>query len=306
MTEDLRAPWDEGPDDAVPDESWLGMEDDALLAKIESVGTDHRVDERLLEVIQSSRHFFIRQEAAKRVVKRELLFAFEDDRHVGQILVRHLTRQEDLTYLERLMTRCPHGEVRKAAEQQLRRLRRRLDRPGSTSTAVALSEAEEDAKASAQLALRREPPRNIAPEEGVDATLLAWAVHLVAEHAWRHLGTVVTAELLRRAHTNAMIEHPDLAWFGVDTAARVDLDLSRGPRVPEAAVVGVANWVAGFLAEAGRVVSDVREITVQRATRLMQAPLQRIGFYDAYEAARSRLDGTQPIAIGRLDMGVGS
>ena len=49
----------------------------------------------------SHRHFFIRQEAAKRVKDRRRLFAFEDDRHVGQILVRHLTRREDVTYLER-------------------------------------------------------------------------------------------------------------------------------------------------------------------------------------------------------------
>jgi hypothetical protein len=98
-----------------------------LLHRIETFDASENEDERLLEVVGSTRHFFIRQEAAKRVQDKSRLFAFEDDRHVGQILVRHLTRREDVTYLERLSSRSTHAEVRSAAQVQLARLWRRLD-----------------------------------------------------------------------------------------------------------------------------------------------------------------------------------
>src|SRR5688572_1530556 len=98
-----RQPWTEGPEDATPAESWLRLHDDELLHKIETMGSPHDADERLLEVVASGRHFFIRQEAAKRIRRKKLLFPYEDDRHIGQILVRHLNRREDLTYLERLV-----------------------------------------------------------------------------------------------------------------------------------------------------------------------------------------------------------
>jgi hypothetical protein len=111
----------------MPADSWLGQSDDELLHTIETVSSQRDADERLLDVVASHRHFFIRQEAAKRIRRKKLLFPYEDDRHIGQILVRHLTRREDLTYLERLVARSKHGEVRKAAQVQLSRLRTRLE-----------------------------------------------------------------------------------------------------------------------------------------------------------------------------------
>lgn len=121
-----RRPWHEGPEDGHSPESWLRLNDDELLQRIETTDLQHDADARLLEVVASDRHFFIRQEAAKRVRRKKLLFPYEDDRHIGQILVRHLNRREDLTYLERLVTRSTHGEVRRAAHVQLARLRKRL------------------------------------------------------------------------------------------------------------------------------------------------------------------------------------
>jgi CheY-like chemotaxis protein len=122
----VRRPWREGPEEEPPAASWLALSEDELLHKIETVGSQHDVDERLLEVVASDRHFFVRQEAAKRIRRKKLLFSYEDDRHIGQILVRHLNRREDLTYLERLVARSTHGEVRKAAQVQLGRVRSRL------------------------------------------------------------------------------------------------------------------------------------------------------------------------------------
>lgn len=122
-----RTPWHEGPDEGPSLQSWLRLDDDSLLQEIETIGSQHDDDERLLEVVASNRHFFIRQQAAKRIRHKRLLFPYEDDRHIGQILVRHLNRREDVTYLERLVARSKHGEVRKAAQVQLSRLRKRLE-----------------------------------------------------------------------------------------------------------------------------------------------------------------------------------
>jgi hypothetical protein len=100
---------------------WLALKDDDLLYQIESLGDrPHDKDQNLVEVLQSDRHFFIRQEAAKKIRDPELLKAFAADRHIGQILVRQMTRAADVTYLERLRDESRYLEVRKAADAQLR------------------------------------------------------------------------------------------------------------------------------------------------------------------------------------------
>ena len=111
-----------GPD---PDAShpWLRLTDEDLLFRIESLPEGpHGEDDSLMAVVCSDRHFFVRQEAAKRVRERERLKAHASDRHIGQILVRVLGRAEDADYLRRLISETRHLEVRKAAEAQLRRL----------------------------------------------------------------------------------------------------------------------------------------------------------------------------------------
>lgn len=100
---------------------WLALKDDDLLYQIESLGNrPHDKDQALVEVLQSDRHFFIRQEAAKKIRDPELLKAFAADRHIGQILVRQMTRAADVAYLERLRDDSRYLEVRKAADAQLR------------------------------------------------------------------------------------------------------------------------------------------------------------------------------------------
>ncbi len=73
-----------------------------------------------MEVVCSDRHFFVRQEAAKRIRKPDLLKELAGDRHIGQILVRRMTREEDRAYLEKLVAETRHLEVRNAADAQLR------------------------------------------------------------------------------------------------------------------------------------------------------------------------------------------
>jgi hypothetical protein len=114
-----RAPWVAGPEPAAAS-GWLALDDDELLFRIERLTPEHGEDEALMEVVRSLRHFFIRQEAAKKIRDAELLKAFAADRHIGQILVRQMTRAADVAYLERLRDESRYLEVRKAADAQLR------------------------------------------------------------------------------------------------------------------------------------------------------------------------------------------
>jgi hypothetical protein len=110
------------------DTGWLALPDDELAFRIESLGTHHPHDEDLLAVVRSNRHFFIRQEAAKRIRDPDRLKAFAGDRHIGQILARQMRRDEDVAYLEQLLRDSRHLEVRNAARVQLRLLKEALGR----------------------------------------------------------------------------------------------------------------------------------------------------------------------------------
>lgn len=123
-----RRAWTEGPGRETPAESWLVLDDDELLHRIETFDARQDADERLLEVVASDRHFFIRQEAAKRIRDAERLKAFAGDRHIGQILARQMRRDGDVDYLEQLLRESRHLEVRNAAREQLRVLREALAR----------------------------------------------------------------------------------------------------------------------------------------------------------------------------------
>lgn len=123
MSVDRRRPG--SPDGPVvgPSDGWLFLSDDDLLFRIESLPDDHELDLALMEVVRSVRHFFVRQEAAKKIRDSELLKAHAGDRHIGQILARVMTRTADMAYLQKLMNETKHLEVRKAAEAQLRMIR---------------------------------------------------------------------------------------------------------------------------------------------------------------------------------------
>jgi len=113
-----RSAWLEGPHgSAAP--GWLALSDDELLYQVEALTPGHDQDRMLVDVVRSDRHFFIRQEAAKKVGDADLLKAWSGDRHIGQVLVRVMKRAEDVAYLERLRDETRHLEVRKAAEAQL-------------------------------------------------------------------------------------------------------------------------------------------------------------------------------------------
>ena len=113
-----RRTWRAGPEDQTAG-GWLALSDDELLFRIEGLPADHDVDDILLEVVRSQRHFFVRQEAAKKIGNPDQLKSHSGDRHIGQVLVRNMRRDEDVAYLENLVRDSRHIEVRKAAEAQL-------------------------------------------------------------------------------------------------------------------------------------------------------------------------------------------
>ena len=122
------------PDAPAGGDGWLSLSDDDLLFEIERLPASHAADGPLLAVVRSPRHFFIRQEAAKKVRDHDRLKEHSADRHIGQILVRGLNRADDVSYLERLLVESRHIEVKKAAEAQLRVIARaktvpRIPRP---------------------------------------------------------------------------------------------------------------------------------------------------------------------------------
>jgi hypothetical protein len=301
--DDARRPWREGPDEEAPEESWLALDDDALLLQVETLGAEVDKDDQLLEVVASDRHFFLRQEAAKRVRDRTRLFAFEDDRHVGQILVRHLNRREDLTYLERLSLRSRHVEVRSAAQVQLARVWKKLECP-PTHLPAADAEAEDAvAELAEEVVIEAdEPTHAVDPAaspvwvlsgggEGVDGSLLSWAAHFIVEAAWSQLGTHATHELLRRTKGELAPACPTLAAFVVSQDARVTGDLPPGARMPREAVQQLATWMTAFLQAAAKVAPDLRGTSVRGCTSLMADALRQVGFYAACDEAEARRAG---------------
>lgn len=120
-----RRAWAPGPSDGSG--GLLSLSDDDLLFRVEELGPEHDQDLALLQIVCSDRHFFVRQEAAKKIRDHHLLKQHSHDRHIGQILVRSMTRREDVAYLEHLIRESRHIEVKKAAEAQLRVIRSRSE-----------------------------------------------------------------------------------------------------------------------------------------------------------------------------------
>ncbi len=122
---DSRRSWRRGPERPLEQGSWCGWDDDFLLAWLDALPFGHSADDELVEIVDSDRHFFVRQMAAKKLGDLDRLKAFAEDRHVGQILARRLSRAEDVAYLEHLCRDSRYVEVRRAAAAQIRDLESR-------------------------------------------------------------------------------------------------------------------------------------------------------------------------------------
>ena len=136
--------------------------------------------------------------------------------------------------------------------------------------------------------LGREAPRAAeAGGEAVDPSLLAWALSFVSEQVRHHLGAVMAVALLRRTHKALARDQPVLRAFRVAEDGRVQLDGEQGA-LPPGVVLAVAAWTAGFINAAAELVERVRALRLRTVTRMMEAELERVGFYGACEEALQR------------------
>lgn len=118
---------------------------------------------------------------------------------------------------------------------------------------------------------------------GVDPSLLAWALSFVAEQVRDHLGAVMTVALLRASFKRVATRRPAVRSFRVAEDGRV-IPSSLEALLPPAAVEAVAAWTADFLSSAGEVVDRAGGIRLRQATRMMEAELEKVGFYAAFDA----------------------
>lgn len=124
-----------------------------------------------------------------------------------------------------------------------------------------------------------------AATQPVDPALLAWALSFVVEQVRHHLGAVMAVALLRRSHRALQREHPGLRGFRLADDGRVQADAqaaAAGPLVP-----AVAAWTMAFIAAAAELVERVRALKLRSITRMMEAELERAGFYAACEEKAS-------------------
>jgi CheY-like chemotaxis protein len=135
------------------------------------------------------------------------------------------------------------------------------------------------------LSMERPVPVPTAPAAalGVDPSLLAWAISFVAEQVRDHLGAVMTLAQLRSSLRRAARSRPALRSFRVAEDGRV-VPATSEASLAAPAVEAVAAWTADFLSSAGEIVDRAGAIRLRQATRMMEAELERIGFYAAFDA----------------------
>jgi DNA-binding response OmpR family regulator len=135
--------------------------------------------------------------------------------------------------------------------------------------------------------LGREAPPAAAAGEAVDPSLLAWALSFVSEQVRHHLGAVMTVALLRRTHKSLWREQPLLRSFRVAEDGRVQVE-GGAEALPPAAVLAVAAWTSSFIDAAAELVERVRGLRLRTVTRMMEAELERVGFYGACDDVMRR------------------
>jgi CheY-like chemotaxis protein len=125
-----------------------------------------------------------------------------------------------------------------------------------------------------------------APDPVVAGTALVWAAYFLIEHICAHLGTTVTESVARRTYARVLSRHPALSCLRIGAGARVELDAVQTARVGGPLVEATSVWLSALVDEAGRVVDEAGNVSIRPLTVLMEGPLDKIGFYTAFDAAR--------------------
>jgi CheY-like chemotaxis protein len=128
----------------------------------------------------------------------------------------------------------------------------------------------------------REAPR-FPGVPAVEATLLAWALSFISEQAQSRLGMATTVALLRRTQRELQPRHSPLQHFHVAENGRVVSDLPAGSELLPEAVASMAGWAKAFLAVAGAKAEGLARLPIRNVTKMIEEPLQRAGFYSAFE-----------------------
>jgi CheY-like chemotaxis protein len=119
----------------------------------------------------------------------------------------------------------------------------------------------------------------------VEAAVLAWAVSFLAEQVESRFGTATTVALLRRTQRDLQTNHAPLQHFHVAENGRVISDLPAAAELLPASVDSIATWAASFLALAGTMAEELLRLPVRQVTKMIEGPLQKAGFYAAFESA---------------------
>lgn len=125
------------------------------------------------------------------------------------------------------------------------------------------------------------------PASHFEGPLLAWALYLIVEKVWTALGTTVTRSLLERTQRAVTGKPAAVRWFRVTGDARVE---TSGGAAPPGAQAAAAEWVARFLIEARRT-DETAWVRPREVTTIVEAALDRAGFYRAVEEAARRIAG---------------
>ena len=86
-----------------------------------------------------------------------------------------------------------------------------------------------------------------------------------------------------------VLQHFDEAIDVRLVEGRVDFDIAQGSTLPLEAVDAVARWCATFLATARKLIPEIERIQVRQTTVLMEHALEQVGFYTAFDKARSTI-----------------
>jgi CheY-like chemotaxis protein len=168
--------------------------------------------------------------------------------------------------------------------QVLRKVEQAWGHPLGRHEDEALARAQIDRQHEHALATLRELGER--PGSGaVDPKLLACAVSFIADQVRVQLGGVMVAALLSRTHRVATGTRPALRAFRVAEQGRVT---ANGTREPGDLVEAAAHWTAEFLAASGEIVAKARTVPVRRVTQVLDAELERCGYYASVDRALER------------------
>jgi DNA-binding response OmpR family regulator len=123
------------------------------------------------------------------------------------------------------------------------------------------------------------------PDSIIEGPLLAWALHLIVEKVWLALGTTVTRSLLERTRRAVATAPAAVEWFRITRDAQVEMG---GGAAPPGAMAAAAEWMARFMMEARRT-DEAAEVRPREATAVVEAALERSGFYRAMSEAADRI-----------------